>query len=95
VICAVLHISPNEDSNAYFNYVDTPGFATESEFFSFTEELKRRSMFDIPVDIQPSDGLLSLATCIGDDRLLVVFRRIREGESKDALQQLLNQASRK
>ena len=95
VICAVLMISPDMGSRTYFNYVDTPNFDSEADFIDFAKELKERSIFDIPVDMQPSDGLLSLATCSGDDRLLVVFRRIREGEKKDALQQLLSQAAKK
>lgn len=95
VICAVLRVSTDVQSEAYFNYVGTPRFSGEASFISFANELKARSMFDIPVDLQPSDALLSLSTCIDDDRLLVVFRRFREGESKESLQPLLSRAAKK
>lgn len=95
VICAVLRVSPDAGDAAYFPYVGTPNFSSEAAFYAFAEELQSRSMFDIPVDLQPSDALLSLSTCIDDDRLLVTFRRIREGETREELQSLINQARKK
>ena len=95
VICAVLRVSPDPSSERYLPYVGRAKFADEAQFLSFVNELQARSMFNIPVDVQPYDALLSLSTCIDDDRLLVVFRRVREGETKDALQALLNRTVKK
>jgi len=95
VLCAVLQVSADPADADYFSYVGTPNFFNEDEFYAFAGDLKKRSMFDIPIDLQPSDALLSLSTCIGDDRLLVCFRRIRANETRESLQALLNQASEK
>jgi len=86
VIFAVLRVVPNQYDSDYFPYIGKPRFSSTDEFYSYTNELKQRSMFGIPVDVRPSDGLLTLATCIGDDRLVVAFRRVRDGESRESLQ---------
>lgn len=91
VIFAVLNLRSEVDAPNYLPYMGTANFASEEDFYAFAETLKRRSLFDIPVDVQPSDALLSLSTCIDERRLLVVFRRMREGETRQQLQQLLNQ----
>lgn len=95
VICAVLRVDPDPKSDRFFSYVGTPDFRNENAFYTFAAELKEKSIFDIPIDLHPCDGLLSLSTCIDDDRLLVVFRSIREGESKSGLQQLIDQTTKK
>lgn len=86
VIFAVLRVVPDQYNSDYFAYIGKPRFGSTDEFYNYTNELKQRSMFGIPVDVRPSDGLLTLATCIGDDRLVVAFRRVRDGESRESLQ---------
>lgn len=57
---------------------------TESSFDEFTAALKKRSLINIPVDVQYGDRLLMLVTCnysIEDGRFAVAFRQLREGES--------------
>lgn len=95
VLYAVLRVSSDVSDDGYFSYVGTPNFYSEDDFYAFAAEVKDRSMYDIPIDVEPSDALLSLSTCIGDDRLLVCFRRFRDGETKDSLQPLLNQIRKK
>lgn len=86
VCFAVLRVNPDTDSSGYFNYVGKPYFSSVGDFYSFTGELKQRSMFDIPIDVSSSDALLTLSTCVDDDRLAVFYRRIRDGETKEELQ---------
>ena len=86
VICAVVRLDPDPDSSRYFSYIGKPRFLNTEDFYHYTDALKERSMFDIPIDIQPADSLLTLSTCIGDDRLIVTFRRLRSGEDRDQLQ---------
>ena len=90
VICAVLRVDPDPGDKDYFQYVGRAKFSDEDSFNSYANQLKQRSMFYIPTDIQPSDAMLSLSTCVDDDRLLVVFRRIRPGETTEQLQEMVN-----
>jgi len=92
VICGVLRVDPNPGSDGYFSYVGMDKFHSEQAFLDFVQEMQARSMFAIPIDVQPCDSLLSLSTCIDDDRLVLFFRRFRPGESKESLQPLLNRA---
>lgn len=50
-------------------------------------QLKNISFFHCGIDVRPEDQLLLLVTCDGDkeERFLVAARRLREGESKNAL----------
>jgi SrtB family sortase len=83
-------ILSDEDANdaQYFSYLRT-AFKNDADFLKYTEELKARSMFDFPVDIQAEDELLILSTCtnpsqskLKNGRLAVVARRIRSGEAQ-------------
>ncbi len=62
-------------------------FATEDEFLAFVAQLRRRSLFDTPVDVQEGDDLLMLTTPIdysfSDARIVVVARRVRAGEERE------------
>lgn len=95
VICAVLRVNPDPDSKGYFSYVGRDTFSSAEEFFAYTQEMQERSLFDIPIDLLPSDALLTLSTCVEDDRLAVVFRSVREGETQEQLQALVDQATKK
>jgi sortase B len=83
-------ILSDEDANdaQYFSYLRT-SFKNDADFLKYTEELKARSMFNFPVDIQAQDELLILSTCtnpsqskLKNGRLAVVARRIRSGEAQ-------------
>lgn len=54
--------------------------------------LKRKSIFTSIVDVQPDDQILLMMTCVADDteRQVIAARRIRDGESKDQLQAVIN-----
>lgn len=82
---AVLLVSSNTGDNDYFNYFDHATFASDAEFYDYIRQLQECSKFDIPVDVEASDALLTLSTCIDDNRLVVVARRLRDGETKDEL----------
>ena len=40
------------------------------------------------INVKSGDALLTLCTCVGNDRLIVAARRIRPNESKATLQTL-------
>lgn len=91
VVFAVMKVDPDVHSYRYFSYIGKPTFKNEADFYSYTGEMKEKSLFTIPVDVKPSDSLLTLATCVEDERLVVVFRRLREGETKKGLQALVQE----
>ena len=79
------------------DYVDMRqfNFETDEDFLNFVFEAKARSIFDIPVDVERGDRLLSLVTCsYGSDngRLVVMLRSLREGETAEEMAALVQQA---
>ncbi|MDO4741082.1 MAG: class B sortase [Eubacteriales bacterium] len=92
VVFAVLRVNPDQSSKDFFPYVGKPGFSDAEAFEEYISELRRRSLFDIPVDVEPADALLALSTCIEDDRLVVFYRKMRDGETQEQLQALVDQA---
>jgi len=74
------------------------GFGSAEENAAYLEELKSASLFDIPVDVQAGDQLLTLVTCSyshEDGRFVIVARRVREGETLDGLTGQVVAADRK
>lgn len=94
-VFAVLLVSSNTGDNDYFNYFDHATFASDAEFYDYIRQLQECSKFDIPVDVEASDALLTLSTCIDDNRLVVVARRLRDGETKDELVSAVETACRR
>ena len=84
-VFAVLVVSSKTGDTDYFNYFDHATFASGEDFDSYILALRDRSRFEIPVDVECGDALLTLSTCIDYDRLVVVARRLRAGETKDEL----------
>ena len=85
VIWAVCHVNLDYTDPSYIQYWGFSSFFSENEFNAFVKNVRRHSLYSIPVDINPSDTLLTLSTCIGEDRVVVFFRRIRSNEWKDSL----------
>ena len=82
------------------HYVDMRVFNFESDedFLNFAFEAKDRSIFDIPVDVERGDHILSLVTCSYDDdngRLIVMSRSLRDGETAEEMAALVMQAVEK
>ncbi|WP_138160645.1 class B sortase [Peptoniphilus catoniae] len=60
----------------------------EKEIEKLIEELKKRSIFNIPVEVTPNDKIMCLVTCSygnKDGRLLVFSRKIRPEEVMDSI----------
>ena len=95
VIFAVLRVNTAVKNSQYFNYIGKPRFKDEISFYNYTGEIKDRSLFQIPIDVQPTDSILTLATCIQDDRLVVFYRSVRSGETRNGLQELVAQSTAK
>ncbi|MCI6374299.1 MAG: hypothetical protein MR821_03275, partial [Clostridiales bacterium] len=90
----VLVVSLDVKDERFFDYYSHPTFSSDSAFSAYIRELELRSMYAIPMDVRPSDALLTLSTCMGEDRLVIVCRRVREGESRSSLRETIRLAVR-
>ncbi len=85
VAFAVIHTSTNRKASNFVAYTGTPTFSSITQFDAFVNLIKKNSLLSVPIDVQPSDALLALSTCDGDDRIVVFFRKIRANESEQEL----------
>ena len=84
-VFAVLVTGSKAGDKDYFDYFSHPAFASDADFTEYVREIQARSLFDIPVSVQPTDALLTLSTCLDDDRLVVFARKLRADETKDEI----------
>ncbi len=73
------------DNGEVFNYC-RDSFDSEEDFLQFVDELKKRSIINTSVDVLGDDEIITLSTCtyeFDDARLVVVARRVREGENNE------------
>ena len=78
-----------------FDYYSHPFFTSDASFEAYIESIRQRSIYEIPVDVKASDALLTLSTCIDDDRLVIMARRIRDNETRDELISTIDQSTRR
>ncbi len=94
VIFAVLNVSLNPGDPRFFNYFTHDTFSSDAEFETYIRQLQLRSEYAIPIDVEPHDALLTLSTCLDDDRLVIVCRRLREDETRSGLRELIRMATK-
>jgi sortase B len=92
VVFAVLIVSENVHEAGFINFLGYPSFSSQDQFMDFVNGLKDKSKFAIPINVDASDALLTLSTCFGEDRLIVVARRVRPGESAASLKSMVGYA---
>lgn len=93
-VFAVLVVSLDVKDERFFDYFSHPTFSSDIAFSAYIRELELRSMYAIPMDVKPSDALLTLSTCMGEDRLVIVCRRVRQGESRSSLRETIRLAAK-
>lgn len=94
VIFAVLNVSLDPGDARFFNYFTHDTFSSDAQFETYVRQLQLRSEYAIPIDVAPSDALLTLSTCLDDDRLVIVCRRLREDETRSDLRALIRMAAK-
>lgn len=80
----------NADSD--FLYWQMEELDDKETFDNYVESVESKNMIDNPIDVSYGDSILTLSTCYSDEdnsRFLVVARRLREGETKEALLQII------
>lgn len=85
-IFAVVMVQDGDTSAGAFDFSQS-SFESEDDFLYYVAQLRRRSLFDTPVEIQEGDDLLLLTTPVeysfSGARILVAARRVRTGEAAD------------
>ncbi len=84
-VFAVVRTPDDPADPGYLDFFCHPGFASAAAFEDYIGAVRARSLFDIPVEVSPEDPLLTLATCMDTGHLTVFARRLRPGESADAV----------
>lgn len=83
-IFAVFTANTNPSNGDVFPYYEFIAPETIDEFNDFMWEVRNRSIFNIPVDVEITDRILTLSTCYYEyngQRLVVMARKLRDGES--------------
>ena len=90
VIIAVMRVSLDSRDASFFNYFSYPAFAGDDEYRRYVRGAQLASLFAIPVVAEPSDALLTLSTCIDDDRLVILARRFHGEETAKEMRRLVS-----
>ena len=90
VIIAVMRVSLDSRNASFFNYFSYPAFAGDDEYRRYVRGAQLASLFAIPVVAEPSDALLTLSTCIDDDRLVILARRFHGEETVKEMRRLVS-----
>lgn len=93
---AVLTVTAEPDSARYLNLRQ---FNLNGDAFEdFTTQLRRLSMWHVPMEVTPGDRLLLLVTCEythNNGRFVVALRQLRTGEQEDDVRALIQSAKSK
>lgn len=76
----VVDLTTKEGANFDFR---GPDYASDEEYATYIEAIKKRSEISCPVDIGPNDSILTLCTCTyvsNDARLMVAAKLVPKGE---------------
>ena len=88
VVFAVVNADSRTDSQTYFNYAGYPVFQSDAQMLRYVEAACKRSAYNINVNVQPGDRLLTLATISeGSDTScwVILCRMLRSGETPDTI----------
>ena len=82
-IISVFKTNTLSSHGEFFNYM-VGDFQNEKDFMNYVYNVRVRSLFNCPVDVNEDDELLTLSTCsyeFTNFRTVVVARKVRAGES--------------
>lgn len=82
----ITSVLPEHDNGNVFDYHNYIDFNDEARYNEFVENCKKRSTIIPDVDVEYGDKFLTLSTCSTEfdpSRLVIVARKVREGESAE------------
>lgn len=68
-----------------FFYYTKSVFSDDDDYLEFIYQLRVRSLYNLPVDINENDSIITLSTCsyeLDNYRTVIVARKVREGEDE-------------
>ena len=74
-VFAVVQTTIDPQDARYISYLGKARFKTEESFKALMDQYRGQALYWRDMNVKSSDALLTLSTCIGDDRLLVVAKR--------------------
>ena len=77
-VFAVLRVPTDPTEDGFVNYYAHPTFPSDAAFEQYIDTLRRRALQTADIDVRPGDALLTLTTCLDDDRLIIVARRMTD-----------------
>lgn len=89
LIFAVDQVSLDYTARNFLNFARYSPFYDEDDFNAYIDDVYEHSLYTRYLDVDYTDTLLTLVTCIGDDRLILVARRQRENETESEIQHCL------
>ena len=75
-IFAVSIVSIDPAAPTYVSYLGTNNFRTEAQFRQLLDQLRKNAVYWKGEDVDASDALMTLSTCLNEDRILVVAKRV-------------------
>lgn len=84
---AIFDASMDAD-NADYIKIRRPNFDNEEEAREFIQQMRDRSIYNLPVDAESGDQLLLLVTCSyshSNGRFIIAARKLREGEDAQSI----------
>ncbi len=97
VVFSVFEAETNYKSPNYFPFIAYSRFNNDNLMLDYVRNVKSRSLYSVPVEVLPTDSLITLATCTQTTdtaRLIVVGRRIRDGEDLSTVKDAVFQVKR-
>lgn len=89
LIFAVDRVSMDAKSPQFLYFWGHPAFGSSKVFQSYIDEVYQKSCYTRFLEVDATDTLLTLVTCIGEDRLVLFARRQRTGETEAIIQSAL------
>ncbi len=86
-IFAVMIVNDTEDTTFGYSYsAYRTKFTNDTDFMQWIKHSRERSLYDIPVDINADDEIITLSTCCYDftnARFVILGRLVRQDETQD------------
>ena len=83
---AAVYLAATPEHGEIFDYINYLKFSTQDAKEAYIAQIEKRSMLDTGVELTADDKLLTFSTCsyeFADARLVVVARRLRDGETTE------------
>lgn len=93
VIFGTVMVDALDNSEKGFIYSDYVELGDQLEFDKFIGKLTERNYLVSPIDVNKDDKIITLSTCeytFDEARMAIFARKLREGETKESLMELVN-----